>query len=228
MTDATSNVLNTVTSQAASQQVQNGLTSLASNFQQFLSLLTTQLQNQDPLNPMDTNQFTQQLVAMTGVQQQLLTNNLLTTLVAQGNGGLASSVSYIGKTVAATDANQNLSGGQATWTYELPAQAASGTAVITNSSGTTVWSGTLPSLAAGTNSVVWNGKDSSGAQLPDGGPYTLTITAKDTAGNKLDSQILTSGVVTAATENNGTAYITIGNVSVPVSSVISVQNTAAQ
>jgi flagellar basal-body rod modification protein FlgD len=223
-TTSTPSVLNTVTSQAASQQVSSGLASLTSNFQQFLSLLTTQLQNQDPLNPMDTNQFTQQLVSMTGVQQQLLANNLLTTLVAQGQGGLSNSVNYIGKTVEATNANQTLSGGKATWDYTLPSQAASGTVTITNSMGTTVYTGALPSLSKGLNSVTWSGLDSHGAQLPDGGTYTLAISAQDGAGNNLSTQVLTVGTVTAATTNNGTAYVTVNNSSVPVSSITSVQD----
>jgi flagellar basal-body rod modification protein FlgD len=114
-TSSSSSVLSTTTAAGASAQTSTALSSLTSNFQNFLSLLTTQLQNQDPTNPMDTNSFTQQLVEMTGVQQQLLTNNLLTTLVAQGQGGLSNSVNYIGDTVEATNANQTLSNGQATW-----------------------------------------------------------------------------------------------------------------
>lgn len=222
-----SSVLSTTTASAAGQQVSGGLASLASNFQAFLSLLTTQLKNQDPTNPMDSNQFTQQLVQMTGVQQQLLANNLLTTLVAQGQGGLSNSVSYIGKTVEAADANQTLAGGQATWSYSLPSKAASATLTVTNSLGNTVWSGPASGLNQGLNSVTWNGKDASGAQLPDGGTYTLAVAAKDAAGNSLNTQVLTMGTVTAATVNNGTAYVTIGNTSVPVSSVISVQNASS-
>src|ERR1700761_4801055 len=92
---SSSSVLSTTTAAGASAQTTSGLASLASNFQSFLSLLTTQLQNQDPTNPMDTNTFTQQLVEMTGVQQQLLSNNLLTTLVAQGQDGLTGAAGYI-------------------------------------------------------------------------------------------------------------------------------------
>src|ERR1700722_6648255 len=119
MTDATSPVLSGVTAANAASQVNSGLTGLTSNFQSFLSLLTTQLQDQDPTSPVDPNQFTQQIVQMTGVQQQLLTNNLLTTLVGQGQSGMNGPVSYIGKEGMATSANQNLSSGSATWDYQL-------------------------------------------------------------------------------------------------------------
>src|ERR1700740_598519 len=136
-----SSVLSTTTASGASAQTASGLASLTSNFQSFLSLLTTQLQNQDPTNPMDTNTFTQQLVEMTGVQQQLLTNNLLTTLVSQGQSGLSNA---------------------------------------TNNTGDST---TAPDLSAGVSSFTWNGKDSSGVQLPNGGTYTMAVTATDASGN---------------------------------------------
>jgi flagellar basal-body rod modification protein FlgD len=218
-----SSVLNTTTASAAAAQTAGGLSSLTSNFQNFLSLLTTQLQNQDPTNPMDTNQFTQQLVEMTGVQQQLLSNNLLTTLVAQGQGGLSNAVSYIGDTVEATDTTQTLSNGQANWSYNLATQAASGTYTITDSSGNTVFSGTLPNLGAGVNNISWNGQDSSGAQLQNGGAYTMAITATDSAGNPVTSQVLTVGTATAASVINGSAYVTVNGVNVPASSIVNVQ-----
>jgi len=86
----------------STSQVNNGLASLAGNFQSFLTLLTTQLRNQDPLNPTDTNQFTQQITQMTGVEQQLLSNQLLQQLVAV-QGGLPAEASLIGKNVTAPD-----------------------------------------------------------------------------------------------------------------------------
>jgi flagellar basal-body rod modification protein FlgD len=218
-----SSVLSTTTAAGAGAQTASGLSSLTSNFQDFLSLLTTQLQNQDPTNPMDTNAFTQQLVEMTGVQQQLLTNNLLTTLVAQGQNGLSNATNYIGDTVQATDPTQTLTNGSATWGYNLASQASNATITITDSSGDTVYSTTAPSLSSGVSSFTWNGKDSSGVQLPNGGSYTMAVTATDAAGNAVTSQVLTTGTVTAATVINGSAYLTINGSSVPVSSVASVQ-----
>ncbi|HZZ11369.1 MAG TPA: flagellar hook capping FlgD N-terminal domain-containing protein, partial [Paraburkholderia sp.] len=73
---------------------------LAGNFDTFLTLLTTQLQNQDPLSPMDSTQFTQQLVAFSGVEQQINTNNNLQSLIALNQSQqAASAVSYIGHSV---------------------------------------------------------------------------------------------------------------------------------
>jgi flagellar basal-body rod modification protein FlgD len=221
----TNAVLPTTTSAAAGQQVQSGLASLTNNFQTFLGLLTTQLKNQDPLSPLDTNQFTQQLVQMSGVQQQLLTNSLLNTLVAQGQGGLQGGVAYIGKTVEATSPDRSLSSGNATWSYSLPAQASTAQLSITDSTGKVVWSGSAPDLTSGVHDFSWNGKTTAGVQLPDGGTYTLTVTAKDGSGTAMTTQVLTRGTVTAVTENSGQAYLSLGSTgSVPLSSVVGVQN----
>lgn len=92
----------TSSASASSLSVNNGLASLAGNFQSFLSLLTTQLQNQDPLNPTDTNQFTQQITSMTGVEQQLISNQLLQQLVS-AQGGVTSAANLIGDTITAAN-----------------------------------------------------------------------------------------------------------------------------
>src|SRR6187549_3297985 len=89
-----------------------GRARLAENFDTFLSLLTTQLKNQDPLAPMDSTQFTQQLVQMTGVEQQLLTNDLLEKLVSNTGSGISTAVSLIGKEVRAESADAGLKGGK--------------------------------------------------------------------------------------------------------------------
>jgi len=93
------------TSSVSSSQLglNNGLASLANNFQSFLTLLTTQLQNQDPLNPTDTTQFTQQITQMSGVEQQLLSNQLLEQLVSS-QGGVTAAANMIGDTVTAQSA----------------------------------------------------------------------------------------------------------------------------
>src|SRR5688572_11491577 len=106
----------TTTAPAASA---TGRTRLAENFDTFLSLLTTQLKNQDPLAPMDSTQFTQQLVQMTGVEQQLLTNDLLEKLVSNTGTGVSTAVSLIGKEVRTDSELAALKGGKAEWDYTL-------------------------------------------------------------------------------------------------------------
>jgi len=104
---------NSTSSAAATQlSLNSGLAGLASNFQGFLTLLTTQLKNQDPTSPADTNQFTQQITQMTGVEQQLLSNQLLQQLVT-AQGGVASAANLIGENVTAPGAastDPNISG----------------------------------------------------------------------------------------------------------------------
>jgi flagellar basal-body rod modification protein FlgD len=95
-----SNTNSTSSTSANSLSINNGLASLASNFQSFLTLLTTQLQNQDPLNPTDTNQFTQQITQMSGVEQQLLSNQLLQQLVTT-QGGVTAAAGLIGDQITA-------------------------------------------------------------------------------------------------------------------------------
>ena len=195
-------------------------TSLVSNFETFLTLLTAQLKNQDPLSPMDSNQFTEQLTQMTGVEQQLLTNDLLTSLLAaQSGAGLNGASNYIGKDATAAWAVTKLDAGSASWSYELGAAASEATLSVLDSTGKTVWTGPAPDRTTGTHDFVWNGKTTAGGQLPDGGVYTLKVAAKNGAAT-VDSQVLTTGRVTGVEMYDGVPYLTIGNSIVPVSAVI--------
>jgi flagellar basal-body rod modification protein FlgD len=200
----------------------SGASSLSTSYQTFLTLLTTQLQNQDPSAPMDPNQFTTELVQMTGVQQQLLSNQLLQQLVnASPSSGVSSAVSLIGKEVTATSATSTLTNGQANWTYNLPEAAPSATVSVANSSGQVVYTGTAPSFAAGANTFTWNGQSSTGVQMPDG-TYTLSVAATDTAGGTITPTLTVSGVASSVQNVNGTTMLTLGQTQVPVSSVTNV------
>src|ERR1700712_5955062 len=120
----------TSTATASAASASSSSKEIAGNFTQFLTLLTTQLKNQNPLDPMDTNQFTQQLVQFAGVEQQLKTNDRLDNiLTASQSASSASATSYIGKTVTADGSASQLSKGSASWTL-TPDRAAS-KAVIT-------------------------------------------------------------------------------------------------
>ncbi len=204
-----------------------GQGNLATSYQTFLTLLTTQLQNQDPTSPMDPNAFTTELVQMTGVQQQLLSNQLLQQLVsASPSGGVTSSANLIGQNVTATSTTANLANGQASWSYGLPSNAASGTATVTNSAGQVVFTGSIPSLAAGTGTFNWNGQNSSGVQQPDG-VYTLSIAASDSSGGSITPTISVSGVVSSVQNVGGTTEVTIGSSQVPVSSITSINGSSS-
>ena len=108
-------------------------TEIASNFTTFLQLLTTQLKNQNPLDPLDTNQFTQQLVQFAGVEQQMSMNSSLSTLIAlQQTNQTTSSLGLLGANVTVAGDAAKLSGGAAAWTFSTPTD---GTATISVKSG---------------------------------------------------------------------------------------------
>ena len=197
---------------------------LADSTETFLSLLTTQLKNQDPLSPMDSTQFTQQIVQMTGVEQQLLTNDLLAALVGMNDAGLAESVNLIGKTVTATTGAATLTDGKATWAYNLPKAASEVTLEVIDSSGKTVASKALKAVGSGDQTFEWDGKTNLGADLPEG-DYGLRITAKDSAGEKITATQTLTGVATGVQTVAGTQVVTIGKTKVPISSVTAVNAT---
>jgi flagellar basal-body rod modification protein FlgD len=154
---------------------------IASNFTTFLQLLTTQLQNQDPTSPMDTNQFTQQLVMFAQVEQQIKSNDELSTLVAlQQSAQATAALSYVGSTVVVDGSSTQLVNSSATWNLSV-GKPATATVTITDVNGQIVYTGSR-ALSPGTQQFEWNGLTNTGQQLPDG-TYRLTATAVD-AGNQ--------------------------------------------
>jgi flagellar basal-body rod modification protein FlgD len=155
-------------------------TEIASNFTEFLQLLTTQLQNQDPLSPMDTNQFTQQLVEFSQVEQQMKSNDSLATLVSlQQTAQSTQALSLVGATVVVNGSSTQLTNSEATWTLNAT-KPSTATISIANSVGQTVYSGTY-AVNAGNQQFTWNGLGNDGTQWPDG-TYTLTATGVDASG----------------------------------------------
>lgn len=197
-------------------------TSLATNFDTFLVLLTAQLKNQDPLSPMDSTAFTEQLTQMTGVQQQLLTNDLLTSLLAAQQTGLGGAANYIGQDITAVWSADKLTDGKANWSYELGPNATAAKLQVLDGSGKVVWSGPAPDIKAGTHDFTWDGKTSAGGQMSDGGVYTLKVTASNASG-EVPSQVLMRGQVTGVEMYDGQPYLTVGNSIVPLNAVISLQ-----
>jgi len=208
-----------------------GRTRLADSYETFMNLLTAQIKNQDPLSPMDSTQFTQQLVQMTGVEQQLLTNDLLEKLVTNTGSGIQTSVSLLGREVRAVHNEAKLTAGKADWSYKLDREASEVTIEVVNSLGKVVQvektSG--DALKAGDQTYSWNGKDRTGAQLPNGDTYTLRITAKDSAGAAVGVTNFIKGVVTGVEQSSGKTFITVNGVQIgweKVTSIADVPKTA--
>jgi flagellar basal-body rod modification protein FlgD len=153
---------------------------LAGNFQTFLTLLTTQLKNQNPLDPLDTNQFTAQLVQFAQVEQQLKQNDQLATLVSlQQTAQNTAALEFVGQTVGVTGDTAALTNGKAAWNLDVP-KPATGTITIKSATGQTAYSGSY-TMSTGSQQFVWDGKDASGLQWPDGN-YTISVTAQDASG----------------------------------------------
>jgi len=208
---------------AAASNSNDAMAQLSGNFSTFLTLLTTQLKNQDPTSPMDSNQFTQQLVMYSQVEQQIQSNDNLKTLIAQGTSNAASvATSYLGKKVSVTNGLASLSGGAANWTYNLPSAAQAGTLTVTDANGKMVYTA-ASETAAGNHSFAWDGKDNNGNQLTDG-TYKLTVTAADSANTALTTSVASAGTVSQIDMTGGTPQLVIGNMEVGVGDIAAVAN----
>lgn len=222
---ANSNSSTPVSTSGTNANVKQAQQSLNGDQQMFLKLLTAQLRNQDPLSPLDANQFTAQLVQMNGVQQQILTNQLLSQLVTN-QGGLGNAVGLIGKQVQAATSASTLNGGQATWNYSLAGAASDVTLQVVDSSGNVVWQAEPGAQAAGDNSFTWNGKDLRGNQRADGTTYGLRVTAKTATGETISSTVTLKGTVQSVQNIDGQTVVDIGGTKVPLSLVTSVTSQA--
>jgi flagellar basal-body rod modification protein FlgD len=196
---------------------------LSGNFSTFLTLLTTQLKNQDPTSPMDSNAFTQQLVMYSQVEQQIDSNTNLKTLISQGTSNAAAvTTGYLGKKVSILNGNAALTNGAATWTYNLGAAAATNQVSITDANGKIVYTG-AGETTAGNHTFSWNGKDNNGNQLADGA-YTLNVAATGGAGGTVTSSVASAGVVSQIDMTGGTPKLVIGSMEVNLSDIAAVAN----
>ena len=154
---------------------------IAENFSTFLQLLTTQLKNQNPMDPLDTNQFTQQLVQFAQVEQQMKQNDQLSQIIAMEKSAQSMvALSYVGHTVVVEGQTTQLSlPGAATWTMNVT-KPATATVTVKDATGQTCYTGTF-SVQAGQQNFSWDGKGNDGKQWP-AGSYTLTATATDPSG----------------------------------------------
>lgn len=187
----------------------------------FLSLLTTQLKNQSPLDPMDAQTFTSQLVQYAGVEQQIQVNDKLETVISKLDSfSFSSGVGYLGHAVEASgdtlgvDSSGSVGGA---WKYTLPSEASSVTLSIANSDGTVVWSGS-GETASGSHTFSWDGKDANGYAVA-AGDYTLTVAAKSSSGSTLSASTSITGTVTGVDSSSGSTVFEIGATEVSMSDV---------
>jgi flagellar basal-body rod modification protein FlgD len=224
-----SGALNNATNASSLKQSENPSkaetdgTKLAENFDDFLLLLTTQLKNQDPTDPLDTNEFTQQLVSFAGVEQQVNTNKNLEKLIGSSvSAGVQQGLGYIGKTVQATGDKGVLEDGKAYFAYELPSDVSEANISILDKAGKVVFSG-KGNTNAGKTVAFWDGKNSiNNNQMPDG-TYQLIVTAKGFKNEEVKAKTYTTGRVSSVeTNKDGEVVLSVGTAKVKVNEVISV------
>jgi flagellar basal-body rod modification protein FlgD len=212
---------------AASDASATDATGLSQNFNTFLTLLTTQLKNQDPLSPLDTNQFTQQLVSFSGVEQQINTNKNLQQLIAlQGAGESIAALPLVGQNIEYNAPTAPLANGQANFVYDLPSKTSATALTVVNANGNVVYTQS-GDTTAGTHAFSWNGKTNAGVQLPDGN-YTLQIQAVGAGGDTVSPGIASIGTVSAVGVQNGIATFTVGGMSIPLSELVTVNPNLTQ
>jgi flagellar basal-body rod modification protein FlgD len=209
------------TSAATQSNSASSLSQLSSNLDNFLLILTTQLQHQDPLSPMDTHEFTNQLVQFASVEQQIASNRNLESLISlQETGIMVGAVSYIGKEVEVTGQTKALKDGKAEFIYTLPEEASAALLAVYDQNGTQVLS-QQAEKGAGRHEFVWDGKDSKGNTMPDG-DYTIQLVAVNAANEAITPTYTISGTVAGVGMKGGVATLTIDGRDVPLSSVVRV------
>lgn len=181
---------------------------VASNFTTFLQLLTTQLQNQNPLDPLDTNQFTQQLVQFAQVEQQMKSNDQLASILAlEKNAQQTTAMAYVGYTVVVDGSTTELTSNGATWSFNSTKPATATVTIKDEATGQTAYTGTY-SVSTGDQKFTWDGKGADGKQWPEGN-YTISITAVDANQQAVNISTEIQAVVTAANMQDDPPTLTI-------------------
>jgi flagellar basal-body rod modification protein FlgD len=205
----------------AASNTPNSAAMLTQNYNDFLTLLTTQMKNQDPMSPMDTNQFTQQLVEFSQVEQQINTNtNLQQLITLQGTDETISALPLVGKTIEYNEATAPLADSNATFVYTLPSNTSSTALSITDANGHTVYTAT-GQTQSGTYVLNWNGQTNAGVQLPDGN-YSLKIQATDANGAAVTPTFASVGTVAGVGVQNGQASFTVNGMTIPLTELVTV------
>jgi flagellar basal-body rod modification protein FlgD len=206
----------TSTATASASAASGGVTS-----SDFLNLLVSELQNQDPLDPTSTTDFINQMSQYANFDQEQTLNTNLGTLLTSFNSLLTmNSVNYLGHNVIAKGNTGILQNGQAAFGYNLSGAASNVSLSIEDSSGNVVWTGT-GSGAQGPNAIVWDGKSNNGTQLPDGN-YTLNVTATDANGNSVYNFSTFTGTVDGVDSSSGTTMLNVGGVPVSIANIVGV------
>lgn len=208
----------TTTTNATGTGTTSSTLGLSANFDTFMKLLTAQLRAQDPLSPLDTKDFTNQLVQFSGVEQQIKTNDLLGSLkTSLGFSAGTLAVSYLGKTATATSDKAGIVNGKASWNYDLTNAASSVSLKIFDANNHLVK--TIDGeKTKGSHTLEWDGTNSNGTKLTSG-QYTLVIDAKSSTGDAMTSNISQKGQITNVDMSGSEPMVTINGASIALSAI---------
>lgn len=207
MTDLSSIISSINTGSTATSSSQT----LSADMNTFLTLLTTQLQYQDPLDPMDTAEYTNQLVQYSNVEQAIQTNKKLDSLLSMSIYNLGvQATGYVGKTVQVLGDMMPLDGGVAKSTYTLSKNVQECTILVKDADGNVVYTQS-GEKSAGAHDFVWDGKNSAGEQLPDG-VYQIVVNTSVAQGEAAASVTTTVfGRVTGVASDSNGIYVGLGD-----------------
>ncbi|MFV3126046.1 flagellar hook assembly protein FlgD [Niveispirillum sp. KHB5.9] len=219
-----SGVSNSTGTGGTSTNAKSALGDLSDNYETFLTLLTSQLQNQDPLQPTDTAEFTKQLVQYSQVEQSIKTNDKLDNVISAINNGQPNqAISYLGKTVEIQSNGIALQDGKAHLTVSTDTPASSAVFEITEAKTGKVLRTIELSKFAGTQDVDWDGLDNNGNPVEDG---TYKGVAKITGadGKAIDGQVLSFGRVTGVDLTSTEPYLMLGSLPITMTNVLSIKD----
>lgn len=198
---------------------QNSQAKLSEDFNNFLVLLTTQLQYQDPLDPLDSGEFTQQLVSFTGVEQAITTNKNLEQLISQTNTrNMSNAVGYLGKEITLQTDRSGLGNGQAKWEFSLNSKAAETKLTIRNEKDEIVHT-EFGDTASGLHEFIWNAPEGT-----ESGIYKLEVTALASDDTAIQSTIFSKGLVTSIESLGGEILLASNGVLTPPSNILAVKD----
>ncbi|GAB6969152.1 flagellar hook capping FlgD N-terminal domain-containing protein [Komagataeibacter kakiaceti JCM 25156] len=201
------------------------LSSLADNYTTFLTLLTTQLKNQDPSSPMSTDTFTSELAQFAGVEQQVETNQNLATLISLNEDSqMTSDTSLVGQTATADSTTLPLQNGSASLSFS----GTSGETVaiaVANSSGTIVKDAVV-TANSGTNTWTWDGTDNSGNTLSNGA-YSVAVETIDSSGTTSAVPFTVNGTITGVTKGTSDMEVEMGTADIPMSEVTNISGSSS-
>jgi len=199
---------------------------LADDLDDFMTILTTQLANQDPLDPMDSSEFTSQLVQFASVEQQIATNSNLEALItAQLTSQLSGVTSYVGRYIEAETGYVQVFEGESEFGYILHEDADSTIINVSDLNGKTVFSGP-GQVNAGKHGVEWDGMDLEGNLVPDG-IYQITVSASDADGKPVGVTTTAVGKVTGVSYVGEQPVLLLDNQAIALNQVLTLREEAA-